>query len=200
MSKYVLDIERSEYFNDYSKRMEDMSGIPAYESKEKRKYKRWEDLMGFFFQWRIEHDFCSGHNFIEDEKTITRMDYDEGGYTFTTLHKWKTFDEDVHFIYTVQLNGREAVTVEGTADLMEWLKEETGDEHVYIHWKDDSAGRIGFAMSEEHEDYGAISRKVCFRNTEYLQQCQEHWEELRKEKEEEEKKAKDPEGKQELPF
>lgn len=201
MSKYILEIERKEFYNRRNTEMENME--PVYVSNEKRSYKRWEDLAGDFFQPRIERDFCYGDNFIDLQRTITRVEEDEGGYTIFILDKWDTFDEDVHFVYTVELKDKEAVTIEGTAALTEWLKQETGEE-TWIYWNDDTAGHLGWIKSKDTDkEYGSVTRKVLFRDTEYLKHCREKQEAFRRTKvvaPGDWVEPEEPEKKDELPF
>ena len=202
MSKYVLERERKELYNKRTTKIEEKE--PVYVSNEKISYKRWEDLAVYFLQPRIERDFCYGQNFVEDDRTITRIEEDEAGYTVFTLHKWKTFDEDVRFTYHVELKGKMEAVIEGTAPLMEYLKEETGDE-TWIYWNDDTAGRIGWVKSKDTDkEYGFVTRKVVLHETEYLKYCREKQEAMynmsKKIAPEDWVEPEEPEKKDELPF
>lgn len=159
---YVVEIVDNECYNQKTGELEE---TPVYVSEETLRFHRWEEAVSYFFQWRIGRDFCYGMNFVENSKCISRMEFDEGGYTEYHLHKWPGFDDCRVVKYTLERDNsgekKEFDTYEG---LNEWIRSEFGKD-AFVYWKDDTAGRVGWVKDSN----GGSTDWIVFNDSHFIE-------------------------------
>lgn len=188
---YVVEVTDNVCYNEDTGEID--NDTPVYVTNETLRFARWEEAVAYFYQWRIRRDFCYGHNFLEDSKTVNRFEIDEGGYTEYTLHKWPGFEECRKVRYIVDKDNTKKEF--GSYDAMlEWIHDEFGPKG-YIYWKDDSAGRLGWVRDTNGEETDwTVFNYSEFIETEYFKERNEKVkkrvaEDFKKEFEEEEEEG-----------